>query len=296
MYTCPMHPEIRQSGPGACALCGMALEPETPTLDDAENPELVDFRHRFWWTLPLTASVFALAMFGHVLFPKGLPGQNWIEFALSTPVVLWSGWPIFERWGQSVRRMSPNMWTLIGSGILAAYAYSLVSSIAPQFFPATFSAHGRIGVYFEAAAVIVALTLLGQLLELRARSQTSAAIKSLLGLAAKTARRIGTNGAEEDIPLSDVHVGDLLRVRPGEKVPVDGVITTGGSAIDESMLNGEPLPVMKRCGDKAIGATLNTSGSLIMRAEGVGSDTMLAQIVQMVAQRSRAPIRASLTP
>ncbi|WP_370662803.1 YHS domain-containing protein, partial [Massilia aurea] len=183
MYTCPMHPEIRQAVPGNCPICGMALEPELPSLDDEENPELVDFRRRFWWTLPLTAVVFALAMFGHVLFPAGVAGQNWIELALSTPVVLWAGWPFFVRWFQSLMRMSPNMWTLIGSGVMAAYGYSVVATLAPNAFPVTFASHGRIGVYFEAAAVIVSLTLLGQILELRARSQTSAAIKSLLGLA-----------------------------------------------------------------------------------------------------------------
>ena len=293
VYTCPMHPEIRQPAPGTCPICGMSLEPEMPTLDEAENPELVDFRHRFWWTLPLTLVVFLLAMFGHVFLEMGLPGQNWIEFALSTPVVLWAGWPFFTRWAQSLARMRPNMWTLIGFGVMAAYGYSIVATIAPGFFPPTFAAHGRIGVYFEAAAVIVSLTLLGQILELRARSQTSAAIKSLLGLAPKTARRIQDDGSEDDIPLTHVHVGDKLRVRPGEKVPVDGVVLDGESSLDESMLTGEPLPVTKRAGDTLIGATINTSGSLIMRAEKIGSDTMLSQIVQMVAQaqRSRAPMQ-----
>ena len=293
MYTCPMHPEIRQAMPGNCPICGMALEPELPSLDDEENPELVDFRRRFWWTLPLTVVVFALAMFGHMLFPAGLPGQNWIELALSTPVVIWAGWPFFVRWFQSIMRMSPNMWTLIGSGVMAAYGYSVVATLAPNAFPVTFASHGRIGVYFEAAAVIVSLTLLGQILELRARSQTSAAIKSLLGLAPKTARRIASDGSEEDVPLTHVHVGDFLRVRPGEKVPVDGLVSEGESAVDESMLTGEPVPVTKRLGDRLIGATINTSGSLVMTAEKVGSETMLSQIVQMVsqAQRSRAPMQ-----
>jgi Cu+-exporting ATPase len=271
----------------------MALEPELPSLDDEENPELVDFRRRFWWTLPLTVVVFALAMFGHMLFPAGLPGQNWIELALSTPVVIWAGWPFFVRWFQSLIRRSPNMWTLIGSGVMAAYGYSVVATLAPNAFPVTFASHGRIGVYFEAAAVIVSLTLLGQILELRARSQTSAAIKSLLGLAPKTARRIASDGSEEDVPLTHVHVGDSLRVRPGEKVPVDGLVSEGESAVDESMLTGEPVPVTKRPGDRLIGATINTSGSLVMTAEKVGSETMLSQIVQMVsqAQRSRAPMQ-----
>jgi len=293
VYTCPMHPEIRQAMPGNCPICGMALEPELPSLDDEENPELVDFRRRFWWTLPLTVVVFALAMFGHMLFPAGLPGQNWIELALSTPVVIWAGWPFFVRWFQSLIRRSPNMWTLIGSGVMAAYGYSVVATLAPNAFPVTFASHGRIGVYFEAAAVIVSLTLLGQILELRARSQTSAAIKSLLGLAPKTARRIASDGSEEDVPLTHVHVGDFLRVRPGEKVPVDGRVSEGESAVDESMLTGEPVPVTKRPGDRLIGATINTSGSLVMTAEKVGSETMLSQIVQMVAQaqRSRAPMQ-----
>ncbi|SMP51869.1 heavy metal translocating P-type ATPase [Noviherbaspirillum suwonense] len=294
IYTCPMHPEIRQPAPGNCPICGMALEPLMPSLEDAENPELVDFRRRFWWTLPLTVAVFALAMFSHWLFPNGLPYQNWIELGLSTPVVLWAGWPFFVRWGQSIANRSPNMWTLIGSGVAAAYGYSLLATVAPGLFPATFAGHGgRVGVYYEAAAVIVSLTLLGQILELRARSQTSSAIKALLGLAPKTARRIKQDGTEEDIPLTYVHIGDTLRVRPGEKVPVDGVVLEGESALDESMLTGEPIPVTKRPGDKLIGATINTSGSLIMRADKVGSQTMLSQIVQMVsnAQRSRAPMQ-----
>lgn len=293
IYTCPMHPEIRQPAPGTCPKCGMALEPEMPSLEDKENPELVDFRHRFWWTLPLSAAVFLLAMFGHAFFPEGLRGQNWIELALSTPVVLWAGWPFFVRWWQSIVNRSPNMWTLIGTGVAAAYLYSVVATVMPQVFPANFASHGRVSVYYEAAAAIISLTLLGQILELRARSQTSAAIKSLLGMAPKTARRISFDGTEEDVPLTHVHIGDSLRVRPGEKVPVDGVVTEGESAVDESMLTGEPVPVMKRAGDKLIGATINTSGSLIMRSEKVGAQTMLSQIVQMVAQaqRTRAPLQ-----
>ncbi|WP_334187394.1 heavy metal translocating P-type ATPase [Noviherbaspirillum sp.] len=294
LYTCPMHPEIQQPQPGNCPKCGMALEPMMPSLEEEDNPELVDFRRRFWWTLPFSLAVFVLAMFGHAFFPHGLPNQNWIELGLSTPVVLWAGWPFFVHWAQSIANRSPDMWTLIGFGVMAAYGYSIVATVAPQLFPPSFMNHdGRVGVYFEAAAVIISLTLLGQILELRARSQTSAAIKSLMGLAPKTARRIRPDGTEEDVPLNHVHTGDTLRIRPGEKVPVDGTVIDGESAIDESMLTGEPVPVTKRAGDKVIGATLNTSGSLVMRSDKVGSQTMLSQIVQMVAQaqRSRAPMQ-----
>lgn len=294
IYTCPMHPEIRRTEPGNCPICGMSLEPVMPSLEEEENPELVDFRRRFWRTLPLTVVVFILAMFGHQLFPNGLPGQSWIEFVLATPVVLYAGWPFFVRCAQSIVNRSPNMWTLIGIGTGAAYGYSVIATVAPELFPPTFQMHGRVGVYYEAAAVIISLTLLGQILELRARSQTSAAIKSLLGLAPKTARRINADGTEEDVPLTHVHIGDMLRVRPGEKVPVDGEVLEGESAVDESMLTGEPIPVTKRPGDKLIGATINTtSGSMVMRSEKVGSQTMLSQIVQMVAnaQRSRAPMQ-----
>ncbi|MDO9479016.1 MAG: heavy metal translocating P-type ATPase [Hydrogenophaga sp.] len=293
VYTCPMHPEIRQDHPGNCPKCGMTLEPLLPELDNDNNPELRDFQRRFWWTLPLTAGVFVLAMFGHRLQWMDMSVQSWVELVLSIPIVLWAGWPFFSRGWQSVMNRSPNMWTLIGLGTGAAFIYSVVATVAPQVFPASFISMGRVGVYFEAAAVIISLTLLGQVLELKARSQTSAAIKSLLGLAPKTARRIREDGSEEDVPLTHVHVGDLLRVRPGEKVPVDGVVTEGGSAVDESMLTGEPIPVSKRVGDKVIGATLNTSGALVMRSERVGAATMLAQIVQMVAQaqRSRAPMQ-----
>ena len=293
IYTCPMHPEIQEPAPGTCPKCGMALEPAMPSLDDGENPELIDFRRRFWWTLPLSGTVFLLAMFAHLPNQGGLPYQNWIEFALSTPVVLWAGWPFFQRWAQSLRNRSPNMWTLIGSGIGAAYGYSVVATIAPDLFPTSFAEHGSVGVYFEAAAVIISLTLLGQILELRARSQTSAAIKSLMGLSPKTARRIKPDGIEEDVPLSDIHIDDSLRVRPGEKVPVDGVVLEGESAVDESMLTGEPQAVTKRPGDRLIGATINASGSLVMKADKIGAETMLSQIVQMVAQaqRSRAPMQ-----
>jgi P-type Cu+ transporter len=293
LYTCPMHPEIRQTQPGNCPICGMSLEPVMPSLDEKENPELVDFKRRFWWTLPLTVIVTVLAMGGHRIFPQGLGGQSWIELALSTPVVLYAGWPFFVRWAQSLARHSPNMWTLIGTGTGAAYLYSLAATVCPELFPSTFQMHGRVGVYYEAAAVIISLTLLGQILELRARSQTSAAIRSLLGLSPKTARRINQDGTEEDVPLTHVHVGDALRVRPGEKVPVDGVVLEGESAVDESMLTGEPVPLTKRPGDNVIGATINAGGSLVVRSEKVGSQTMLSQIVQMVAQaqRSRAPMQ-----
>ena len=293
IYTCPMHPEVRQDKPGACPKCGMALEPEMPTLDEGESPELTDFKRRFIWTLPLTIVVTVLAMVGHRLQLFEMATQSWIELMLTLPIVLWAGWPFFERGAQSIINRSPNMWTLIGLGTAAAFVYSVVATVAPDVFPASFMSMGRVAVYFEAAAVIISLTLLGQILELKARSQTSAAIKSLLGLAPKTARRINADGAEEDVPLTHVHVGDLLRIRPGEKVPVDGVVTEGSSAVDESMLTGEPMPITKRVGDKLIGATMNTSGALVMRSEKVGSQTVLASIVQMViqAQRSRAPMQ-----
>jgi len=293
IYTCPMHPEIRQPTPGNCSKCGMSLEPELPALDDEENPELGDFRRRFWWTLPLTLVVTVLAMAGHRLELLAPQSQSWVELVLSAPVILWAGLPFFVRGVQSVATRNPNMWTLIGSGTAAAFGYSVVATVAPDVFPASFAEHGRVGVYFEAAAVIVSLTLLGQIFELRARSQTSAAIKSLLGLAPKTARRIAADGSEEDIPLTHVHLGDRLRVRPGEKVPVDGAVEEGQSVVDESMLTGEPIPVSKQPGDKLIGATINANGSLVMRAEKVGAETVLSQIVQMVAQaqRSRAPMQ-----
>lgn len=292
IYTCPMHPEIRQDHPGSCPKCGMALEPLMPSLDD-ENPELKDFSRRFWWTLPFTVIVTVLAMFGPQLGWFEMATQTWVELVLSTPVVLWAGQPFFIRGWQSVVNRSPNMWTLIGLGTGAAYIYSVVATVAPGIFPESFMSMGRVSVYFEAAVVIISLTLFGQILELRARSQTSAAIKSLLGLAPKTARRINADGTEEDVPLTHVHEGDRLRVRPGEKVPVDGTVEEGSSSLDESMLTGESLPVSKRPGDKVIGATMNTSGALVIRAEKVGSATVLSQIVQLVAQaqRSRAPMQ-----
>ncbi|MDA7086811.1 heavy metal translocating P-type ATPase [Pseudomonas sp. SA3-5] len=292
-YTCPMHPEIRRPGPGACPICGMALEPVMAQLDEEENPELKDFTRRFWWTLPLTIMVTTLAMAGHALPLFHGSTQNWVELALASPVTLWAGWPFFVRGVASLRQRSPNMWTLIGLGTSAAYLYSVAATLAPQLFPLNFMQDGRIGVYFEASAVIISLTLLGQVLELKARSQASAAIKSLLGLAPKTARRINPDGQEEDVALDDVQLGDHLRVRPGEKVPADGKVLEGESSVDESMLTGEPVPVLKQPGDALIGATLNANGSLVMEAQKVGGDTTLAQIVQMVAraQRSKAPMQ-----
>nr|WP_275134999.1 heavy metal translocating P-type ATPase [Stenotrophomonas sp. SAM-B] len=295
LYTCPMHPEIVQDGPGTCPLCGMALEPSLPRLDDGENPELTDFRRRFWWSLPLSVATMALAMLAMTPLLQGLSPdlRVWMELALATPVVLWAGWPFLQRWAHSIRNRSPNMWTLIGTGVLAAYCYSVVATLAPGLFPPSFHQHGHVGVYFEAAAMIVSLTLLGQLMELRARAKTSAAIKALLGLAPKTARVLHDDGREEDVEIAALHPGDRVRVRPGEQVPVDGTVLEGGSSIDESMLTGEPVPVGKTIGDTVIGATLNGTGSLVVRADRLGDDSMLAQIVQLVAQaqRSRAPMQ-----
>ena len=294
IYTCPMHPQIRQKGPGSCPICGMALEPDIPTADEGENHELVDFRRRFWWTLPLTIATAVLGMFGERLLPGASPTVlSVFGSLLATPVVFWAGWPILQRCVASIRTRNPNMWTLIGIGVMAAYVYSVVATFAPGIFPAGFQVDGRVAVYFEAAVVIISLTLMGQLLELRARSQTSAAIRALLGLAPKSARRLKDDGTEEEVPLSDIHVGDRLRVRPGEKVPVDGMVIEGRSSVDESMITGEPIPVEKNVGDKVVGATLNGNGSLVFRAEKIGSETVLAQIVQMVAQaqRSRAPMQ-----
>ncbi len=298
-YTCPMHPEIRQTTPGACPICGMALEPRGVAEEETANPELADMTRRFWTSTILTAPLAIIAM--NDLLP-GRPLERfasfralgWLELVLATPVVLWGGWPFFVRAWQSILNRSLNMFTLIGLGVAVAYAYSLVGTFAPGLFPASFRDEtGIVPVYFEAAAVIVALVLLGQVLELRARSQTGAAIRALLGLAPKTARRVHADGAEEDVPLDQVHPGDQLRVRPGEKIPVDGVVVQGASAVDESMVSGEPIPVEKRPGNPVIGATVNGTGTLLMRAERVGSETLLAQIVQMVAeaQRSRAPIQ-----
>jgi P-type Cu+ transporter len=297
VYTCPMHSEIRRDSPGTCPKCGMALEPEMPSLEDEESPELTDFRRRFWWTLPLSLLLLALAMLSPGLswFAAAVKptNENWIELLLSLPVVLWAGWPFFVRGAQSIVNRSPNMWTLIGLGTGAAFVYSVAATVAPGMFPPSFMMHGRVAVYFEAAAVIISLTLMGQMLELKARAQTSAAIKSLLKLAPKSARRIDADGSEHDVPLSDVRAGNMLRVRPGEAVPVDGDVIEGESAVDEAMLTGEAMPVTKRVGDKLIGATVNTAGSLVMRARKVGAETVLAQIVQLVAQaqRSRAPMQ-----
>ena len=292
IYTCPMHAEIRQVGAGTCPICGMALEPVMPS-DDDENPELRDFSRRFWWTLPLSAIVLVLAMFGHYWSWLSTDLRTWIEFALATPVVLWAGWPFFVRGVASIRSGNLNMWTLIATGVSAAYLYSVAATLAPGFFPASFQEHGRVGVYFEAAAIIVSLTLLGQVLELRARSQTSAAMKALLNLAPKTARRMREDGTEEDVALDQVQVGDRLRVRPGEKVPADGEVVEGQSSVDESMLTGESMPVGKQVGDSVIGATLNTSGSLVIEATKIGAGSLLNQIVELVAkaQRSRAPMQ-----
>lgn len=293
IYTCPMHSEVRQDFPGVCPKCGMTLEPVIPELEQEDNTELVTFSQRFWWTLPLTMIVTTLAMFGHQLNLMDAITQTWIEFILSLPIVLWAGWPFLYRGALSIINRSPNMWTLIGLGTAAAFIYSTIATIIPEVFPSSFYSMGRVSVYFEAASVIISLTLLGQMLELKARSQTSAAIKSLLGLSPKTAKKINADGTEHEVDLSHVHVGDMLRVRPGEKVPVDGMVLSGSSSIDESMLTGEPMPISKHVGDKVIGATLNTSGTLVIRSERVGAETMLSQIVQMVAQaqRSKAPMQ-----
>jgi len=292
-YTCPMDPEVRQQGPGTCPKCGMALEPEAPSLDEEENPELIDFSRRFWWTLPFTLLVFILAMFGQDWQWIPQAWKSWLELLLATPVVLWAGLPFFQRGFQSIVTRNPNMWTLIGLGTGTAYLYSVIATLAPGLFPAVFAMEGRVGVYFEASAVIISLTLMGQLFELRARSKTSAAIKSLLQLAPKTAIRISATGVDEEVAVDDIVTGDRLRVRPGEKVPVDGEVEDGSSAVDESMLTGEPLPVTKRPGDKVIGATINTSGSLIIRSQHVGTESTLAHIISLVAQaqRSRAPMQ-----
>jgi Cu+-exporting ATPase len=296
IYTCPMHPQIRQIGPGNCPICGMTLEPVAPEAATGPSAELVDMTRRFWIGLVLAVPVFVLEMGAHLFDWHMLPQQmsNWIQGALATPVVLWAGWPFFDRTWASVVNRSLNMFTLIAMGTGIAWVYSVVGTVAPQLFPATFRGHdGAVAIYFEAAAVITVLVLLGQVLELRARETTSGAIRALLDLAPKTARRIGPDGSEQEVALETVVVGDHLRVRPGEKIPVDGMVTEGRSAVDESMVTGESMPVTKEAGAKVIGGTINQSGGLVITAEKVGRYTMLSQIVQLVAdaQRSRAPIQ-----
>jgi P-type Cu+ transporter len=297
IYTCPMHPEIRQVGPGTCPICGMALEPDVVSLDDAPNPELADMTRRFWIGAALSVPPVVLEMGGHLVGGHGLIDptlSNWIQLVFATPVVLWAGWPFFVRGWQSLLTRNLNMFTLIAMGTGVAYVYSLIGTVLPQAFPANFRGHdGAVAVYFEAAAVITVLVLLGQVLELRAREATSGAIKALLRLAPKTARRVGDDGADHEVEIDTLKTGDRLRVRPGEKVPVDGVILEGHSALDESLVTGESLPVSKETGARVIAGTLNQSGSFVMRADKVGRDTLLSQIVQMVAdaQRSRAPIQ-----
>jgi Cu+-exporting ATPase len=294
-----MHPEIVRAAPGSCPICGMTLEPRVASAEEEQNPELADMSRRFWVGTAVTVPLLVLAMGEYI---PGHPFERlasaralqWLELALASPVVVWGGWPFFVRFWQSLVHRSLNMFTLIGLGVAVAYVYSVVATLAPGLFPAAFrDASGEVAVYFEAAAVITVLVLLGQVLELRARSQTSSAIKALLGLAPKTARRIGGDGSEQDVPLDQVAVGDRLRVRPGEKVPVDGAVLEGSSSVDESLVTGEPMPVEKRPADRLIGATVNGTGSLVMRAERVGAETLLAQIVHMVseAQRTRAPIQ-----
>jgi Cu+-exporting ATPase len=295
IYTCPMHPEVRQEGPGSCPICGMALEPETVSLDDKPDPELIDMTRRFWIGLALTLPVFVIEMTSHVFGLHLLSPNvsNWVSLVLTTPVVLWAGAPFFARGWRSLITRNLNMFTLIAMGTGVAYVYSVVATVAPNLFPDAFrDMHGAVAVYFESAAVITVLVLLGQVLELRARARTSGAIRSLLGLAPKTARRIGKSG-DEDVPVEDIAVGDLLRVRPGESVPVDGVVTEGRSSVDESMVTGESMPVSKATDARVIGGTLNQSGALVIRADKVGRDTMLARIVDLVAkaQRSRAPVQ-----
>ena len=296
VYTCPMHPEIRQVGPGSCPICGMALEPDVITADSGPNPELADMTRRFWIALALTLPVFVLEMGGHVLGLHLFDARTstYVQLALSTPVVVWAGWPFFERGWQSIQTRNLNMFTLIALGTGVAFAYSLVATLAPEVFPPSFrDAHGAVAVYFEAAAVITVLVLLGQVLELKARDRTSGAIKALLGLAPKTASRIRPDGTDEEVDLDVIAVGDRLRVRPGEKVPVDGTIAEGRGTLDEAMVTGEPMPVEKETGAAVVGGTINRAGGFVMRAEKVGRDTLLARIVQMVAeaQRSRAPIQ-----
>jgi Cu+-exporting ATPase len=298
IYTCPMHPQIRQNGPGNCPICGMTLEPLTAAAETGPNPELTDMSRRFWFGLVLTLPVFVLEMGGHIPALNldryiSVATSNWIQFALSTPVILWAGWPFFARGWASLRNRSLNMFTLIALGVGVSYLYSLAATFLPDLFPMEIRHKGVIAVYYEAAAVITVLVLLGQVLELRAREQTGGAIRALLNLAPKTARRINADGQDEEIPLDQVHIGDHLRVRPGESLPVDGIVIEGRSAVDESMVTGESMPVEKVQDAKLIGGTINGTGGLVMRADKIGSDTVLARIVHMVseAQRSRAPIQ-----
>jgi heavy metal translocating P-type ATPase len=296
IYTCPMHPEIRQNGPGNCPICGMALGLETITGEEGENPELIDMRKRFWIGLALTLPVFALEMGSHIFdLHRYISGtlSNWVQLVLATPVVLWAGKPFFERGWASLKTRNLNMFTLIAMGTGVAWLYSIVATLAPGIFPEAFQQDGAVAVYFEASAVITVLVLLGQVLELKAREQTGGAIRALLDLAPKTARRVNESGEDEDVPLDQIKVGDLIRVRPGEKVPLDGIVAEGQSAVDESMITGESMPVKKELQSKVIGGTMNQTGSFVMKAEHVGKDTMLSQIVHMVAeaQRSRAPIQ-----
>lgn len=295
-YTCPMHPEIRNKGPGSCPICGMALEPASPPLDqDENNKEYLQMKKRFWISTALSVPLLFLTMGGEHLLTRFHHLLPYVELVFATPVVVWGGWPFFERFWQSVKNKSLNMFTLIGLGVGIAYIYSLIAVLFPEIFPDTFndSMTGKVGLYFEAAAIIVTLVLLGQVLELKARGQTSAAIKALLGLAPKSARKIFEDGTEKDVPLDSIQFEDLLRVRPGEKIPVDGVVISGQTFVDESMITGEPIPIEKMVNSKVVGATINGTGSFVMRAEKVGKDTLLSQIVHMVseAQRSRAPIQ-----
>lgn len=297
IWTCPMHPEIRQEGPGTCPICGMALEPEEPSLDDAPNPELVDFTRRFWVSAVLAVPLLIVSMIAEMLGIQivGPAASPWVQLALSAPIVLWAGKPFFERGWASIWTRHLNMFTLIAIGVGAAFLYSLVATVAPGLFPPTFRMHGgMVPVYYEAAGVVVTLVLLGQVLELRARAATGRAIRALMDLAPKTARRVREDGSEEEVPLGEVAAGDRLRIRPGDAIPVDGVVAEGRSSVDESMLTGEPVPVEKTADDSLTGGTVNGTGSLIMEARAVGADTMLARIVRMVAeaQRSRAPIQA----
>lgn len=293
VYTCPMHPQIRQNHPGACPICGMTLEPLLPSANARDDTELNDFRRRFYFSLPFVVLIFIISMGGHLARWMNAGVQNWVELFLAIPVVLWAGEPLLVRGWDSIKTRNPNMWTLIGAGTSIAFLYSLAATIVPGWFPAVFTHDGHVPVYYEAAAIIISLSLLGQVLELKARSRTAEAIRALMNLAPATAHLVLPNGVESDIPLKDVQTGDVLRVKPGEKIPVDGVLKDGGSDVDESMLTGEPIPVSHVPGDKLIGATLNTTGTFTMTAQNVGNDTVLARIVNLVAQaqRTKAPMQ-----